>query len=222
MAAQPRVKKTPRQQAAGQAFAAGGRRAQAAKRAQSIKKTGKPPPLTRKQRQADLRNLARARMAAARKRAGGTAQTPKRRAAPAPDGTLVLPGSSWPMGCNDAAPTCAAVAVGCCLQAATGLAVTDAEILKLHKMAGGDNGATIESTLEAARAHWGVFGHGKMRLMSFFRADESLIIAGMVVGVTLGHQGHAVLATPGGMISWGREMAWDGEPEECWCLEWGV
>jgi hypothetical protein len=224
MAIAPRkAKRSPAQVHAGQAFAAGGRAAQAASRAASIKKTGKPPPRSKAQKAAGKKFAAagRAAQAAARvRKAGGRAVTPKARAAVAPE--LVLPGSGWPTGCNDIIPTCASVAVACHLQAATGLTMTDAEILKLHKLAGGDSGVTIEDVLEAMAAHWGTVGHGRVRLMSFFQADESFLLAGMVVGIKLPHAGHAVLSAPGGMISWGQYLPWEGEPEEAWALEWGI
>jgi len=164
----------------------------------------------------------RASQAAARARkAGGRAVTPKVRAAVAP-AELILPGSTWPTGCNDFAPTCASVAVACHLLAATGFAMADEEILKLHKLAGGDSGASISSVLEAISEHWAVFSHGRIRLLSYFQADEQFILAGMVVGVQLPHAGHAVLSVPGGMISWGQYLPWDGEPDEAWALEWGL
>jgi hypothetical protein len=31
---------------------------------------------------------------------------------------------------------------------------------------------------------------------------------------------HAVLAHPYGMVSWGWVMAWSGEPQEAWELQW--
>jgi hypothetical protein len=224
MAIAPRkAKRSPAQVRAGQAFAAGGRASQAASRAASIKKTGKPPPRSKAQKAAGKKFAAagRAAQAAARvRKAGGRAVTPKARAAVAPE--LVLPGSMWPTGCNDTVPTCASVAVACHLQAATGFTMSDEEILKLHKLAGGDSGVCISDVLEVMSAHWGIVGHGRVRLMSFFQADESFLLAGLVVGIKLPHAGHAVLSAPGGMISWGQFMPWQGEPEEAWALEWGL
>jgi hypothetical protein len=195
----PKAKRSPAQVAAGNAFAAAGRASQAATRAAVIKKTGKPP---------------------ARKKA------PKKKvAAVAPEPLLLAPGSGWPTGCNDTDPTCAAVAVACHLQAATGFTLTDEEILKLHKLAGGGapSGVRISDVLEAMTGQgWRAWSPcGRFRLLSFFQTDEQLLVAGLVVGVTLGHEGHAVLSAPGGMISWGQYLPWDGEPEEAWALEWG-
>lgn len=227
MAVAPKkAKRSPAQVKAGQAFAAGGRRAQAARRAQAIKKTGKPPPRTRAQKAAGQKFAAAGRAAQARaraKKAGGRAVPPKVRAAVAPE-SLLLVRPEWPVGCNDIAPTCASVAVACCLQAATGLVVPDDEIVRLHELAGGSSGASISDVLEAASESWlnlRVNG-SRVRLLSFFQADETFLLAGMVVGTNLGHEGHAVLACSGGMISWGQFMPWDGEPDEAWCLEWGV
>lgn len=224
MAVAPRkAKRSPAQVRAGRAFAAGGRAAQAASRSAAIKKTGKPPPRSKAQKAASQKWAAggRAAQAAARaKKAGGRAVTPKARAAVAPE--LVLPGSAWPVGCNDTIPTCASVAVACHLQAATGFTMTDEEILKLHKLAAGSSGASIEDVLEAMSCHWATFGHGRIRLLSFFQTDESFLLAGLVVGIALPHAGHAVLSAPGGMISWGQYVPWQGEPEEAWALEWGL
>lgn len=189
-----------------------------------VKKVGKAATLTKKQLTADLNNLKKARAAlaaarsAAKKTAGGRAVPPKTRAAVAPQELLEWPVSRWPTGCNDIAPTCAAVAVASHLCYATGIAVPELSILQLHAMAGGDSGATIEGVLEAAREHWDIFG---VRLLSFFRADEQLLMSGLVVGTDLGHARHTVLSVPDGMISWGQYLPWDGVPEEAWALEWG-
>jgi hypothetical protein len=221
MARAPKAKrKSPAQVAAGKAFAAAGRASQAASRAAAIKKTGKPPARSKAQTQASLRFAAAGRAAQAAKKAGKA--VPKKMTAVAPQSLLALPGSNWPTGCNDIAPTCASVAVAAHLQAATGLTMTDKEILELHKLAGGDSGASIEDVLEAMAGHWGIAGHGRVRLQSYFCADEQFIVAGMVVGVTLGHEGHAVLSAPNGMISWGQYLPWQGEPVEAWALEWSV
>jgi hypothetical protein len=225
MAVAPKkAKRSPAQVKAGQAFAAGGRAAQASKRAQAIKKTGKPPPRTRAQKAAGQRFAAAGRAAQARSRAkaSGRAVPPKTRAAVAPEPLLVRP--EWPVGCNDVAPTCASAAVACHLQAATGLVIPDEEILRLHGLAAGPSGASIGDVLEAARDSWfklSVNG-ARVRLVSFFQVDETFLLAGMIVGITLGHEGHAVLTVPNGMISWGQFMPWQGEPDEAWALEWAV
>ena len=229
MAVAPKKKKlSPAQVRADSAFAAAGRAAQARTRAAAIKKTGKPPPRSKAQVAASTRAAAagRASQAAAKAaRAGGRAVVPKAakaKAAIAPKPLLVRPGSAWPTGCNDVVPTCAATAVACHLQAATGITMSDEDIVKLHELAGGATGATISNVLEAMSAHWSCFGHDRIRLLSYFRADEQFILAGMVVGLQFSHAGHAVLSVPGGMISWGQLMPWAGEPDEAWCLEWGL
>lgn len=223
MAVAPKTqKKSAAQVKAGQAFAAAGRAAQAKSRAATIAKTGKKPAVSKARHQAALKWAAAGRAAQAAKKAGNRAVTPKKVAAIAPS-ELVLPGSSWPTGCNDIAPTCAAVAVACHLQASIGITMTDREILLLHEMAGGETGATIESVLEVMHGRNGrVLRLNGTRLRTFFRADEQFLLAGLVVGVKLGHEGHAVLAAPGGMISWGRFIPWDGDPVEAWALCWDV
>lgn len=135
---------------------------------------------------------------------------------------LLLPGAGWSAGCSGYAPACASVAVACHLRAATGITMTDSDILKLHRLAGGESGAGIASVLKAMAENWPVLGHGRVRLLRYFRTDEQFLVAGLVVGLRLGHDGHAVLSCPGGMISWGRFMPWDGEPDEAWCIEWGM
>jgi hypothetical protein len=224
VAVKPKVaKKSAAQVQASQAFAAAGRAAQASTRAAAIKKTGKPPPVSKKRHLAAQKWAAAGRAAQAAKKQGKKPVPPKVRAATAPDDLLVRPGSIWPLGCNDVAPTCAAVAVACHLQAAAGLVMPDKDIMKLHRLAGGESGATIESVLEVLAGDWGnAVRFSPVRLLSFFRTDEQFLLAGLVVGVRLGHEGHAVLSTPRGMISWGRAMAWEGTPEEAWALEWGI
>ena len=229
MAVAPKkAKRSPAQVKAGQAFAAGGRRAQAATRAQAIRKTGKPPPRTRAQKAAGQAFAAAGRAAQARaraKKAGGRAVPPKKRAAVAPEPLLLVhPEPLWPTGCNDISPTCASTAVACHLKAVTGLVLPDTEILRLHELAGGGPGTSISDVLEAASLNWLKIGASgaRVRVQAFFRADEEFLLAGMVVGIALGHEGHAVLACPGGMISWGQFMPWEGEPDEAWCLEWGL
>jgi hypothetical protein len=132
-----------------------------------------------------------------------------------------LPGWSWLMACNDVAPTCAAAAVANHLLAYTGLRMTDEDIMSLHNMAGGDDGASIEAVLETIQSHRSCFGAAsKAYLSTFTRTDSDVIVAGLVVGVRLQHAGHAVVSTSRGMVSWGRVMPFEGTPEEAWALEW--
>ncbi len=215
----PKAKKrSPSQVKAGQAFAAAGRAKQAATRAAAIRKTGKPPARTKAQTQAALKFAAAGRAAQKAKKAGKV--VPKKVTAVAPGSLLALPGSHWPTGCNDIEPTCAAVAVACHLQAVSGFTMTDEEILRLHQLAGGSTGVSIGDVLEAMTAHCFSLDWGRYRLLSFFQADEQFLLAGLVVGVALGHEGHAVLAAPNGMISWGQFLPWAGEPREAWALNW--
>jgi hypothetical protein len=213
MARVPAKNRSAAQIAAGKKFAAAGRAAQSRKGAAR----------TAKQKAATLRFAAAGRAAQAAHRAAVKAgkKTPvkaAKRAAAAPGG-LVLPGTGWL--CNGPAPSCAAVAVANSLLAASGVLMSDEEIGLLHCMAGGDDGATIENVLEAATAEWWKFGgRGKARLWSYTPADVDVIVAGLVVGISLPHAGHAVLTAPGGMISWGALVPFDGEPQEAWALEW--
>lgn len=220
-------KKSAAQASAATAFAAAGRAAQAATRAAVIKKTGKPPPVSKARHQAALKWAAAGRAAQKAAKSGksgmaGKAVPKKKVAAVAPELLLLHPGSGWPTGCNEVAPTCASTAVACHLQAATGFTMSDADILRLHKLAGGEAGAGISDVLEAMGENWARFSHGRVRLLSFFRTDEQFLLAGLVVGISLGHEGHAVLSCPGGMISWGQYLPWQGEPKEAWALEWGL
>jgi len=222
VAVAPRKKKrSPAQVRAGAAFAAAGRASQASARAAYIQKFGKPPPVSAA-RHAAGQKAAKASQAAAKARKAGV--QPKARAAVMPEELLLYPGSLWPLGCNDVVPTCAAVAVACHMQAATGITLSDKEILHLHELSGGGDGdgVCISDVLEVIKANWLAFGRGRTKLLSFFPTDEDCLVAGLVVGIRLPHAGHAVVSVPGGMISWGRRMAWDGVPEEAWCLEWGM
>lgn len=221
MSVAPKVKKRSAAQiAAGKNFAAAGRAAQASARAAAIKKTGKAPPRSKAQKAATAKFLAAGQAALRARAAGKTPVKPKAKGALMPD-ELLYPGFDWPLGCNDAIPTCASVAVAAHMQAVTGLTLTDAEILKLHNLAGGDKGAQISDVLEAMAGNALSFCYGRVKLLHFFRTDEQFLLSGLVVGVRLPHTGHAVVSAPGGMISWGRYMPWEGEPEEAWCLEWG-
>jgi hypothetical protein len=221
MAVAPKPKKTAAQAKAATAFAAAGRAAQAATRAAAIKKTGKPPPVSKARHQAALKWAAAGRASQAAAKAGKKVAK-KKVAAVAPELLQAHPGAQWPVGCNDTDPTCAAVAVACHLQAVTGFTMSNKDILKLHRLAGGETGATISDVLEAMQEHWASFSKGRVRLLSFFQTDEQFIVAGLVVGVQLGHEGHAVLSCPGGMITWGRYLPWAGEPREAWAIEWGL
>ncbi len=129
-----------------------------------------------------------------------------------------MPGTGWL--CNGPAPACAAVAVANSLLSVTGICMTGEEIELLHALAGGDDGACIEDVLAAASEHWHLLGNGTARLQAYVPADLGVFVTGLVVGIALPHAGHTVLTVPGGMISWGRLLPYDGEPEEAWALEW--
>lgn len=164
-----------------------------------------------------------AALAAARKGKGKPAAKPVKRGAISPDVVDGLPGwtPAWNMGCNDVFPTCAAAAVANHLLACTGLLMKDEDILALHKLAGGDAGADIATVLECMQSHRSAFGEGsKAYLANFTRTDEDCIVAGLVVGISLPHGGHAVLSHPRGMVSWGRVLPFAGIPQEAWALDW--
>ena len=221
MSPKPKTKRTKAQQAASQAWAAAGRAAQAGNRAAYRKAhQGQNPPPTKAQHQAGLKWAAAGRASQLRKRQGKPPVTPKKRAAVMPDELLVPVRGPWLEGCNDVMPTCAAVAVANHLLAATGTVMPDDEILRLHRMAGGDDGATIENVLQVLHSYRQYFVGAKRYLAHFTRTDADVIVAGLVVGVKLTHAGHAVLSHPRGMVSWGQVLPWDGEPEEAWALEW--
>jgi hypothetical protein len=210
-------KKSPAQIAAGHAFAAGGRAAQAA--AMASPRTAKA---AHAKASASARKAAvtRKRNAALRKAGKVVPAQKAKRAAVAPD--AARPGLV--PGFNDLYPTCSAVAVASHLFAASGIMMPDEEIWHLHRLAGGtaDDGVPIEDVLEAAR-EYPVRGTAlQARLRSFFRTDLNVIAPGLIVGISLPHDGHAVVTQPGGMVSWGWLLPLNGEPEEAWALEWEV
>jgi len=199
---------------AGAKWAAAGRASQAATRAAAIKKTGKPPPRSRRQ-QAASRNWASAGRAAQAARRQGKPPAPRKKAA-LPVAAYRDQPVLWLPGCNDRLPVCAVVAVANQLLAATGITASDEDMLTLHGLAGGDDGASIESVLDAA-AHHGLAG---ARLTSFGLADVGEAWPGMVCGIGTPRGYHAVLAHPYGMISWGLLMPRIGTLEEAWTLTW--
>ena len=212
--APPKKKRSPAQVRAGRAFAAGGRAAQANKRAAYIKSHhGQKPPRSKAQ-QAAAKNFAKAgRAAQAAKKAGKPPQ--KKAALPVVASSLVTP-MIWLPGCNDQLPTCGTVAVANQLLATTGVVSSDAQILELHERAGGDDGATIMTVLEAA-AEYGLTG---IKLASYGMSED--IWPGMVVGVQTRRGYHAVLSHQYGLISWGLLMPRFGEPQEAWHLTWDL
>jgi len=142
-----------------------------------------------------------------------TANTAAKRAAMASDVMSKVPGF------NDVYPTCSALAIAYHLATVTGIVLADDEILALHRLAGGtvDSGTSIEAALEAARS-----GGCRVRLRDFFRVAEDAPVPGLVMGISLPHDGHAVLTHPAGMVSWGRLMPFTGQREEAWALEWDI
>ena len=210
--------KSPAQIRAGKAYAAAGRSAQAATRRAAIQKTGKPPPRSAKQKAASRKFAAAGRSAQAARRAGKTPVSHKKAALPALSRahTLAQPGIVlWLPGCDDELPVCAVTAVANHLLAATGAIATDADMLALHELAGGDSGATIENVLDAA-ATCGLAGR---HLTRFGVADRAS--PGTIAGLRMAGGYHAVLVAPAGMvISWGMVLPQTGNPEESYWLDW--
>ena len=215
-AAPVKAHKSPAQVKANKAFAAGGRAAQAGTRAAAIKKTGKPPPRSKKQASAARKWAAAGRAAQAAAKSGKkTPASTKKAALPVAECTWTGP-TIWMPGCINERPVCYATAIANHLLAATGITATDRDILKLHELAGGDDGALIALALEAARVH----GLAGVKLKGAVPCEQ--IFPGMVVGVATRRGYHAVLAHPYGMISWGLLMPRTGEPQEAWALEWDL
>lgn len=210
-------KRSAAQVAASKKFAAAGRASQAASRA-AYKKShhGKAPPRTAAQKQATKRWASAGQASQAAKRQGKKA--PVKAAALAPADAVLLPG--WSLGCNDWGPTCASAAVANHLLAHAGLEMTEYEVALLHALAGGEEGADIPSVLEALRSAPRLAAGGRVRVASFFQADEQLIVPGLVVVTGLPHARHAVLSHPRGMVSWGGVRPWEGIPLEAWAIEW--
>ena len=209
--------RSPAQVRASKAYAAAGRAAQAATRKAAIKKTGKPPPRSKAQQAASTRAAGFGRAAQAARRAGKTPVSHKKAALPcrhAPVTSHVPVRMLWLPGCDEELPVCGVTAVANHLLAATGIAATDEEMLALHLLAGGDDGARIETVLDAA-VHEGLAGH---KLILFGPADRPS--PGTICGLSMGSGYHAVLAHPWGMVSWGMLLPWAGSLEEAWYLDW--
>lgn len=211
MAAQAHTAKvTPKQLAADRANL---RKARAVQR-------GKPR--TSKQRSASRHNLVHARAAQSVRKHGVrftpsvSAKKPKAAA-----DTLMFSGSraGSPARLPEAPwlhslPVCAAVAVAASLQYWSGVTATAGDILDLHRKSPGD--ATLGDLLELVAAE----GFAGARLESFQRCDPGLAVPGLVYGTALDIGYHAVLAVAGGVLSWGLELPWLGEPGEAWLLGW--
>ena len=154
------------------------------------------------------------------------ASTPLVTAARAVKRAAVQPvGITWQApGFNDIYPTCSAVAVASHLTYATGIVLSDNAIWRLHKQAGGseDGSVSIEAILQVASSYWGSGFMRQAKLRNFCRADLNVLVSGLVVGISLPHDGHAVLTQPDGIVSWGRLMPPFGEPGEAWALEWEI
>jgi len=217
---QPKHKRSAAQAAAGRAWAAAGRASQAATRRAAIQKTGKPPPVSKARHQAALRWAAAGRASQARARAHLKPLPKKKPAIAFPGGPAQGQDDSQrkngePAGNLHDLPVCAAVAVAEHLYAATGIIVSDAEILELHSAA---SGGGLGDYLEVAA----MAGLGGARLAGFWPCDEDAYVPGLVYGVQLRGGYHAVLSHPAGvgMVSWGTLLRLTGVPCEAWHLEW--
>lgn len=107
-----------------------------------------------------------------------------------------------------------------------GLSVTDAEMLGLFRLAGGDEdqGLPVRVALEAASA----YGLAGVRLAGFGQVPcgQALASRQVILGVDLPGP-HTVLATPDGWWSWGELWCpWCEFPgaviEEAWAIDWAV
>jgi hypothetical protein len=114
-------------------------------------------------------------------------------------------------------PACAAAAVAEHLAKFTGIIVPDASVLRLNEIV---QTPPLSDLLEYLKAE-GFPGTG-IRLSHFEPCGPDYdVVDGLLYGVQLPRSGyHAVLAVPGGMISWGRLLPLHGTPEEAWWLEW--
>jgi hypothetical protein len=220
MAAQkPKKAKSPAQVKADQKFAAAGRSAQAAARAAS-KAAGKPAPRTKAQKAATKKWAAagaQASHAAAVARRAGKTYAPKK-AVKAPlnlqrnlDTEIIVP--TEPGLSLHLLPVCGPAALAAHLLLTAGIAVPDENILMLHDLV---RDASLADLLEYAAME----GFAGTCLESARPCDPSAVIPGLLYGVQLDGGYHAVVAVPGGMISWGGIWPLAGIPEEAWHLEW--
>jgi hypothetical protein len=139
---------------------------------------------------------------------------------------------------GDAVACCAAEALAASLRL-SGLSVSDADVLALHRLSGADDeaGGTILAALEAA-SEFTMAGYRPVfeevmppdRLRRLLHAvpepnlSSRVTGAGLVLGVDLPGP-HTVLATPDGWWSWGElhcpcEFP-DAVIEEAWAVTWG-
>lgn len=120
--------------------------------------------------------------------------------------------------------SCAAEALAASLRL-QGHAVSDADVLALHRQAGGtaDEGVTIEEALAAA---W-LYGLGGIRPVTWRPAEARDFMPAHMPALILGVDlpgAHTVLAAPDGWWSWGElycpcEFP-DAVVEEAWWVEW--
>jgi hypothetical protein len=178
------------------------------------RKALKGRPRTEKQLAASRKNLAKARLATHVRSQGKTYKAAKKPKAP---DTWTLPGEP---SLHDL-PVCGAVAAAVHLAEFTGAYVPDDCVLELAELV---RDATMADLLEYLKAD-GFPGTGE-KLAHFERCDPGTEAPGLIYGVQLPQGYHAVLARPGGALSWGRLVPWCallpwlGTPEEAWWLEW--
>jgi len=152
---------------------------------------------------------------------------PKRKLAGTP-----LPGA-WILGGNDAADNCAAVAVANALLVATGHRVPDAELLRIHSLAGPLSIAdvldalTCEYVIRISRNRRSEAWPTRTLLGAAFTELQpqpgDAVPWPVVAGLATPHGPHAGLLLPGGgLVTWGGEMALpdDWDVEECWAVTW--
>lgn len=167
---------------------------------------------TPKQIQASRQNLVKARAAQRSRRAGKKGVTKKQ--PQAPDDSLRSDVRLGEVSLHSL-PVCAAVAIAASLEYQTGAAVEPAEIWSLYKLAGKSD---LAGVIEAA-ASTGLAGH---RIESWTPWDPDMMLDGLVCGVRIAEGYHAVLAVPGGMLSWDTVCPRRGDPQEAWLIEWAA
>jgi hypothetical protein len=135
-------------------------------------------------------------------------------------------GGEWITGPNDVYPLCGPVAVANSLLAATGVEVSNGDIERLYRAAGGhgDSGADLEDLLAVAAAE-GLAGC-LLAGQTVIPAGTSVIAPGLVLLLSLNdvpvwHA--AATAADGRVISWGEtttisEMS--ARVEDAWSLTW--
>lgn len=202
----PKAPRSKAQEVAAHQNIAKAQAARAAERAYDKKHHIKPH-LSKKQKQAQVANLAKARAAQERKRHHLKPLPKHPRALAGPSGLLPVFG-------NDVADVCSAAAIAANLWLRYGISVPDAEVAAAHAAGNGVLGDVLDFI--AGR------GFGSARLAAHWPfSPGGRALAGSVLGLRLPQGRHAVVAlTSDACLSWGSVIPVCGEVEEAWWLEW--